>query len=195
MESRRVQPVPQPESEGSKGDSGRGAPASPGQGSAASKGQRGSEGGAVPLKPGDIRRPPTGPSLREKLFDKEVLEKFAEKEEPKRDSTITFDTEEFKYHTYMVRLREKIESIWKYPPEDAMRGIYGDLYIRFTIKKNGLLGGMELVRTSGHRSLDEAAQQALRDAQPFWPLPDEWGKDALTITGHFVYSIYGTNIR
>jgi len=26
-------------------------------------------------------------------------------------------------------------------------------------------------------------------------LPDEWGKDALTITGHFVYSIYGTYIR
>jgi len=135
------------------------------------------------------------PSLREKLFDREIVEKYAKREESRQDNSITFDTGEFKYETYMMRLKDRIEGIWHYPSEAAMRGIYGDLYIRFTIKKNGRLSDVELVRTSGHRSLDQAAMQALKDGEPYWPLPDEWGKDALTITGHFVYSIYGTYIR
>jgi protein TonB len=139
--------------------------------------------------------PPSSPSLREKLFDHEVMEKFAKREETRHDSSITFDTKEIGYENYMMRLKGRIEGIWRYPPDAATRGIYGDLYIRFTIKKNGRLGDLELVRTSGHRNLDEAAMRALKDGEPFWPLPDEWGKDSLTITGHFVYSIYGTYIR
>ncbi|MBA4348820.1 MAG: energy transducer TonB, partial [Thermodesulfovibrio sp.] len=113
----------------------------------------------------------------------------------KSESTITFDTEEFKYYGYLQRLKEKIEGLWKYPHDAAERGIYGDLYIKFTIKKNGKLGAVELVRTSGHKSLDDAAIKALKDAEPYWPLPDELDKEGLTITGHFIYSIYGIYIR
>lgn len=139
---------------------------------------------------------PHSPSLKELIADaKEVAEKTAQKEEIKKDTGVTFDTHEFRYQAYMARLKEKIEHIWNYPPDAAARGIYGDLRIKFTIKKDGMLGAVELERTSGHRDLDEAAMQALKDAEPFWPLPDEWGKDAMTIDGHFVYSLYGTYIR
>lgn len=131
-----------------------------------------------------------------RLFDKEVIGKLAQKErEQKPDSSITFSTKEYQYLGYMQRLKEKIEGIWKYPRDAAERGIYGDLYIRFTIKKNGRLGAVELIRTSGYKSLDDAAMRALRDAEPYWPLPDEWGRDGLTITGHFVYTYYGSYIR
>lgn len=139
---------------------------------------------------------PHSPS-REELFAaaEEIAEKTAQKGEIKKDTGVTFDTHEFRYQAYMTRLKEKIESIWKYPPDAAARGIYGDLRIKFTIKKDGMLGAVEVVRTSGHIDLDEAAKQALKDAEPFWPLPDEWGKDAMTIDGHFVYSLYGTYLR
>ncbi len=131
-----------------------------------------------------------------RLFDKEIIGKLAQKEkETKPDSSITFSTKEFQYQGYMQRLKEKIEGIWRYPRDAAERGIYGDLYIRFTILKNGRLGAIELIRTSGYKSLDDAAIKALRDAEPYWPLPDEWGKDGLTITGHFVYTYYGSYIR
>lgn len=140
-------------------------------------------------------RPEQGPSLREKLFDRDIIGKFANRETQKKENSITLDTGEFKYHTYMLRLKEKIEGIWIYPHEAASKGIYGDLKIRFTISKNGMLGSAEIIRTSGYRSLDEAALQALRDAEPFWPLPNDWSKDALTVDGHFIYSIYGTYIR
>lgn len=160
----------------------------------------GAPGASVPRgsgAPNAQRGPATAPSpsLKEKLFDREIVERYAKREESKHDNSITFDTREFKYETYMRRLKDRIEGIWHYPADAATRGIYGDLLIRFTIQKNGRLSDVELVRTSGHRSLDQAAMQALKEGEPYWPLPDEWGKDALTVTGHFVYSIYGAHIR
>lgn len=139
---------------------------------------------------------PHSPSRKELFADaKEVAGKTAQKEETKKDTGVTFDNTEFRYHTYMARLKEKIESVWKYPPEAAAKGIYGDLRIKFTIKKNGMLGAVELERTSGHKELDEAAMKALKDAEPYWPLPEEWDKDAMTVPGQFIYTIYGTYIR
>ena len=135
---------------------------------------------------------PTGgqqAAIRDRLFDRDIIAKLSKQEQEgiKNSSSITFDTEEFKYYGYMQRLKEKIESAWKYPLDAAARREYGDLYIQFTIKKNGKIGAEELVKTSGHPSLDTAAIKALRDADPYWPLPDAMGKESLTITGHFVY--------
>jgi protein TonB len=167
----------------------------PSSGDAGSRGQPGSAGAPPQGLPGlgDLSKPRT-PSLKEKLFDQEVIGKIAAKEK-KKDSAITFDTSEFRYHTYMARLKDKIESVWQYPPDAAARGLQGDLRIRFTIKKNGMLGDIEIERGSGHLSLDNAALKALRDAQPYWPLPDEWGKDSFTISGNFYYRMYGSFIR
>jgi protein TonB len=152
-------------------------------------------GGKTPSSPGSGVAIPSSPSLRERLFDPEVMAKIAKREEKRHDSSITFDTDEFKYEGYMMKLKSRIEGIWRYPQDAARRGLHGDLYIRFTIKKNGRLGDVEMMRSSGNPSLDNAAMQALKEGEPYWPLPDEWGKDALTITGHFVYSMYGTYIR
>lgn len=134
-------------------------------------------------------------SNREKLFDRTIIAGIAAKEELKKDNTVRLDTKDFKYGPYMGRLRDRIEGVWKYPAEAARRGIYGDLEITFTINKNGRLSDIEVTRTSGHSSLDAAAVQALKDGEPYWPLPDDWGKDTLTIPGHFTYTIYGTGLR
>lgn len=152
-------------------------------------------------KPGEARKSPSARvpprTSREKLFDPDIIGDLAQKENEsmKPDSNITFDTKDFKYYGYMQRLKEKIEGAWHYPSEAASRGIYGDLYIRFTIKKDGKLGAVELVRTSGHKVLDDAAVKALRNAEPFWPLPEAIEDDALTITGRFIYSLYGSYLR
>ena len=141
------------------------------------------------------------PSLRERLFDKNIIANLAkrdfarEEEKEKKDKNFTFDAKEYRFLLYNTRLKERIESIWVYPPYEAEHGIYGDLEIRFTIKKNGQLGSVELLRTSGHKSLDDAAIKALREGAPYWPLPDEWGMEAYTIEGHFIYTIYGYFIR
>lgn len=139
-----------------------------------------------------------GYSIRKRLYDPEVIGDIAMKETeraPKKDDSITFDTSDYRYAGYMKKLREKIESIWIYPPEAQSRGLYGDLKIRFTIRKNGKLGAVELVRTSGYKMLDDAAMKALKDGEPYWPVPEEWGMESYTILGHFIYSIYGYSIR
>ncbi len=128
----------------------------------------------------------TAPSF---LFDREVIEKYASNV-PRPEKGLTFDTSEFKHRGYMRTLKEKIESIWGYPKDAVRKKMSGDLYIMFTIKKNGKLGNVEILRTSGYRSLDMAAIQALKDAEPFWPLPDDWPEDRLEIKGHFIY-LYG----
>lgn len=139
-----------------------------------------------------------GYSGKKRLYDSDIIGDIAMKETaraPKKNDSITFDTSDYRYAGYMKRLREKIESIWVYPPEARMRGLYGDLKIRFTIRKNGKLGAVELVRTSGYKMLDEAAMKALKDGEPYWPVPDEWGMESYTILGHFVYTIYGYSVR
>lgn len=143
----------------------------------------------------ELKSPQPQKTFKEKLFDKEIIGKLMVKERSKTDTPVTFDTKEYKYFGYMRRLRDKIENAWVYPQDAAEHGIYGDLRIKFTIKKDGRLGSVELMRTSGHKSLDDAALRALKSAEPYWPLPDEWGEDGLTITGLFIYSLYGTHIR
>jgi protein TonB len=105
------------------------------------------------------------------------------------DKKLSFDGKELKFMLYDRKLKERIEHIWIYPPSAAARGISGDLLIRFTIMKNGKLGAVELVRTSGYKDLDDAAIKALKDASPFWPLPESWGMDSYSIDGHFIYTI------
>lgn len=150
--------------------------------------------GVLPSENGDLHAGEKGPSIvpPSALFDKNTIEEFAAKEPPV-DKGLTFDTSEFRHRGYMKMLKEKIESIWQYPREAARLGISGDLFIRFSIKKDGRLGEVELLRTSGYKELDEAAIKALRQAEPFWPLPDDWTKDSLDINGHFIY-IYGNTL-
>ncbi|HYQ47610.1 MAG TPA: TonB family protein [Thermodesulfovibrionales bacterium] len=159
--------------------------------------------GELSDKPGyeESRIPPGLPrSTREKLFDRGIIGSAAEKgpgsgARSKKDDAITFDTTEYRFAGYMRKLKEKIESIWEYPADARKRGLYGDLRIRFTIGKDGRLRSVELERTSGYKSLDDAAMKALRDGEPYWPLPDEWGMDTYTINGHFIYTMYGYGLR
>ena len=129
---------------------------------------------------------------RAHLFDRQTIEELARKSTPTKKG-LTFDTSEFKHRGYMRMLKERIEDIWHYPKEAAKQGLTGDLYMKFTITKEGKLGKVELLRTSGHRVLDEAALSAVRKAGPFWPLPADFEKDALEIKGHFIY-IFGNTL-
>ncbi|MGC8938271.1 MAG: energy transducer TonB, partial [Thermodesulfovibrio sp.] len=139
------------------------------------------------------------PAQSPDIFDKDVIARLSRKHQKSKEVEqlrgLSFSAKEFNDWGYLERLKEKIERVWQYPPQAAERGIYGDLYIRFTINKKGKLLSVELVRTSGYRMLDDAAIKALKDAEPFWPLPDDWQKDSLTITGHFIYTLHGFYLR
>lgn len=140
-----------------------------------------------------------GSEKKPDIFDRDVIAKLSKNHAQNKSSEgsqgLSFSAKEFNDWGYLQRLKEKIERVWQYPPEAAERGIYGDLYIKFIIDKKGKLVSIELLRTSGYRMLDDAAIKALKDAQPFWPLPEDWQKDYLTITGHFIYTLRGFYLR
>lgn len=134
------------------------------------------------------------------IFDREVIGEFAKRESKsgvKVESSkgLSFSAREFDDWGYLQRLKEKIERVWHYPPQAAERGIQGDLYVKFTIDRSGKLANLELLRTSGYRLLDDAALRAIREAEPFWPLPKDFEKESLTITGHFIYILRGFYLR
>ena len=127
------------------------------------------------------------------LFDQKTIEKFAKKGHSV-EKGLTFNTAEFKHRGYMRLLKEKIESVWRYPKEAAKLGVSGDLYIKFSIRRDGTIDEIELIRTSGYSNLDEAVTKALKKAEPYWPLPDDWEGETLEITGHFIYLFGSTYI-
>ncbi|MBF0553993.1 MAG: energy transducer TonB [Nitrospirae bacterium] len=149
---------------------------------------------------------PAVPSGIGSFFDRDIIGKQAmasiarDRSSPNsteggNGNSISFDTSDIRYAAYMRRLKEAIESAWVYPAGAARRGIQGDLNISFTINKNGTLKAMDVMRTSGQRQLDDAAISSIKDASPFWPLPDEWGKDSFTVKGHFVYKLHGQSLN
>lgn len=128
----------------------------------------------------------------ENNFNRDIFEKYLKEGTEQYDgSIITLDTKEFKYYSYMKDIKDRIEKIWQYPLDAALRGITGDIIIRFAINKNGKLNDIELLKTSGHSSLDEAVIKTLQVASPYSSFPIDWNKDSLIITGHFIYTRSG----
>lgn len=91
---------------------------------------------------------------------------------------------------YMDSWRRKIERIGNqnYPAEARSQGIYGSLVLRVTIRRDGSLDSVELVESSGHQVLDNAALRIVRLAAPFAPFTGdlaEFGLLKITRTWRF----------
>ena len=76
---------------------------------------------------------------------------------------------------YLNSWRRKIESVGNlnYPEEARRDRIYGSLRLLVSILPDGSLKGVELLESSGHQVLDDAAIRIVKLAAPFAPFPDE----------------------
>ena len=97
--------------------------------------------------------------------------------------------------SYNRWLKVKVESILKYPELAAQSGIQGTLYIKFDIMKDGSLGDLELLKSSGYRILDDEALRAIRASAPFQPLPDDWNMPRYSIRAAVMFYLNGAYIR
>lgn len=91
---------------------------------------------------------------------------------------------------YMDSWRRKIERVGNqnYPAEASRQGIHGSLILRVTIKRDGTLDHVELVESSGHAVLDNAALRIVRLAAPYSPFTGdlmEFGVLEITRTWRF----------
>ncbi|MFA5072768.1 MAG: energy transducer TonB [Nitrospirota bacterium] len=139
------------------------------------------DGRKVPQKPSDGPLP---------FLTQRDIDELARKGMPERkpgDDSITLDTDEYKFISYNRWLKIKVESVLKYPELAAVSGYQGTLYIKFDILKNGSLGNLELLKSSGYKILDDEALRAIRDSAPFQPLPSEWNMDRYPIRAAVIF--------
>ena len=105
----------------------------------------------------------------------------------KRSTEISLNTLDYKFHSYYLALKRKIELVWEYPYAARRAGIQGRLLIRFIINQDGSLASVNILRTSGSPLLDQEAIRAIRNASPFPPLPARMHTRTLTVTATFEY--------
>jgi protein TonB len=76
---------------------------------------------------------------------------------------------------YLNSWRRKIESIGNlnYPQEARKNKLYGSLRLMVAILPDGSLKEVELLESSGHKVLDDAAVRIVRLSAPYAPFPDE----------------------
>jgi len=86
-------------------------------------------------------------------------------------------------------VRGKIESKKSYPISARDARIEGRSGISITILKDGRLEAVEIVDSSGHAILDNAALSSVRNAAPFPPIPEETGRDRIRMHIYLVFKI------
>lgn len=100
---------------------------------------------------------------------------------------IDMNTREDRFFSYILKMRQKIESAWAYPESAGRAGIEGALIVEFVIVKDGSLKRLALLKSSGHEMLDQAALCAIRAAAPFHPFPPKVRARQLRIRTSFIY--------
>ncbi len=126
------------------------------------------------------------------------IDELARKGMPEKkpgDDSVTLDTDEFKFISYNRWLKIKVESVLKYPELAAISGYQGTLFIKFDILKDGSLGSVDVLKSSGYKILDDEALRAIRSAAPFQPLPDDWNMERYSIRAAVIFYLGEGYIR
>jgi len=105
------------------------------------------------------------------------------------EATVSLDSQELKYVSYLSKIKSKIEPKWNYPEKAQSIGLQGKLALCFSIVRDGHLDRLELLNSSGHPLLDEEALKAVKGAAPYYPLPDRLKISRLNILATFEYRI------
>jgi len=126
------------------------------------------------------------------------IDELARKGMPEKqpgDDSVTLDTDEFKFMSYNRWLKYRVESVLRYPELAAISRLQGTLYIQFDIMKDGSLGDLELIKSSGYKILDDEALRSIRATAPFQPLPEGWKMDHYTIRAAVLFYLNEAYIR
>lgn len=108
---------------------------------------------------------------------------------PLREDSVSLQDKGGPYQAYLLKVRRRIEELWRYPPQALARSQEGDALIRFTITADGSLAAASVVGTSGAAALDEGALSVVLAAAPYDPLPGAFKISRLHVTAIFSYRL------
>jgi protein TonB len=109
----------------------------------------------------------------------EINRSFQEFQAMPRHKYLNARTQEYKYAAYMDAWRAKVERIGNlnYPEQAKRQNIAGSLVLDVAIKPDGSLQGVQVLRPSGQKVLDDAAVRIVELAAPYAPLPPDMRAD------------------
>jgi TonB family C-terminal domain len=90
-----------------------------------------------------------------------------------RHKRISAHVREYKYASYMHAWVYKVERVGNlnYPDEARRRNVSGQLLLDVALKSDGTIDSISLLKSSGHKILDEAAVRIVQLASPFATFP------------------------
>lgn len=108
-----------------------------------------------------------------------AAKKQAYAKRPKVRTVSTISTKYDRDAAYVDAFRSRVEEIGNknYPDEAKRRNLQGHVRLLVAILPSGRVKEIVVLKSSGHRVLDEAARQSVRLAEPFMPFPASIRKD------------------
>ena len=103
------------------------------------------------------------------------------------EAVVSFNTRAFGYVDYFNTVREAVDLAWEYPEEAVLGGLSGRVKMLFTLRRDGKLMAVKVLKSTGHKSLDDSAKSALILAGPFAPFPTGLAKKRIHVVAEFRY--------
>ena len=137
---------------------------------------------------------PTRPAAVEREEDQRKLEMAKLAQEIQRESEqyakrpkrkyISANTKEYEFAAYMRAWVARIERIGNlnYPDEARRQQLHGQLVLTVAVNRDGSVKSTDVIQSSGHKLLDDAAIRIVKLAAPFPPFPAGEKVDELYIT-------------
>lgn len=129
--------------------------------------------------------------LKKTLEDTSRLEAIIDKEQalyasqPRRHF-VSAKEREYRFAAYLETWSKEIEEIGtlNYPKEAKEQKLYGKLLMAVSIRGDGSIESIEIIKSSGYEILDNSAKHIVELGAPYAPFPPEISKDTdiLTIT-------------
>ncbi|OOG59164.1 energy transducer TonB [Rhodanobacter sp. B05] len=98
---------------------------------------------------------------------------------------LTANTREYAYAAYMRGWSDRVERVGNlnYPEEARRRGLHGNVLLTVVLNLDGSIKSIDVIQSSGYKTLDDAAKLIVRLAAPFPPAPHSGDHiDELNIT-------------
>lgn len=98
---------------------------------------------------------------------------------------LSANTREYAYAAYMRAWVARVQRIGNlnYPEQARKRNLHGDLILTVVLRRDGSVKTAEVIQSSGHKLLDDAALRIVRLSAPFPPIPHKAGSyDEFNIT-------------
>jgi len=134
----------------------------------------------LPVSDEDVQR-----KLEMARLSAEVREQSQAYAKRPKKKFISSNTHEYVYAAYMKGWVGRVERVGNlnYPDEARRQGLYGELVLTVGLNRDGSIKSMDVIKSSGHVLLDDAAMRIVRLAAPFPALPaDKTKVDELYIT-------------